>query len=609
VDGEKGGNIDQQVFRGDIVWDATDNLDFRFNYQKDLSQFTEPRIQDAMFHTYNQPPSFGWAPDYVGMAMFYTLVGEDFQGNPVEPFFEPLNQQAGYPGGKVGKWENRSGTTLPNRYDTEQFTVDINWQVTDNIHLQFLTANTKQDSDSVVDWDNSQYDLVLDMNRSRFDTLTEEIQITGGNSRVDWLAGVYWWDQKTKNRNGRWQLTEFVQGVFPIENVLNHPACNPPGGVPDGYATCEQVWNRAVTGAFDNMSRTGQEGWAVFGEATVHLTDTWDLTLGLRHHDQTNRSQTMRAIPGVTPAKPTYPTQFHVGDPFIFEPAGPETKLQFDELTQRIAVQKQFNDNIMGYVGYSEGFRPGGISAPVIDGVRTEIPFGPSMLENTEIGMRSDLANGRLRFNWTIFETIWSDLQANSVVIHPETGEQLPQLMTQNVGSAEAKGIEIELTWRPTRNLDVNLGLGLLDTAYTDVLPGTYSGHIQIIPGETEFEQAPERSYTIGVQHTADLQNGGTFTTRFDYNYQGQFWRDAPFLRVDAYDAVPDGFGESGDWGILNMRLVYAPGNADWELAVFGTNLTDEYMLNSGFFHGIWGYDFATVSRPREVGASLTFRF
>ena len=51
--GENGGGIDQQVFRGDIVFDATDNLDFRLNYQNDKSEFTEPRVQDAMFRTYD----------------------------------------------------------------------------------------------------------------------------------------------------------------------------------------------------------------------------------------------------------------------------------------------------------------------------------------------------------------------------------------------------------------------------------------------------------------------------------------------------------------------------------------------------------------------------
>ena len=61
---------------------------------------------------------------------------------------------------------------------------------------------------------------------------------------------------------------------------------------------------------------------------------------------------------------------------------------------------------------------------------------------------------------------------------------------------------------------------------------------------------------------------------------------------------MPDGYEESGDWGILNARVSYEPADANWQAAIFGTNLTDEYNINSGFFHGIWGYDFATVARP-----------
>ena len=64
-----------------------------------------------------------------------------------------------------------------------------------------------------------------------------------------------------------------------------------------------------------------------------------------------------------------------------------------------------------------------------------------------------------------------------------------------------------------------------------------------------------------------------------------------------------------GDWGLLNLRFTYQPADADWQVSLFGTNLTDEYTINSGFFHGIWGYDFATVGRPREAGAAINFRF
>ena len=83
---------------------------------------------------------------------------------------------------------------------------------------------------------------------------------------------------------------------------------------------------------------------------------------------------------------------------------------------------------------------------------------------------------------------------------------------------------------------------------------------------------------------------------------------------MSAYQAVlssPGGtsYDESGDWNLLNLRLTYEPGDGKWSASFFGTNLTNAYMINSGFFHGIWGYDFATVGRPREYGASLTYKF
>jgi iron complex outermembrane receptor protein len=185
---------------------------------------------------------------------------------------------------------------------------------------------------------------------------------------------------------------------------------------------------------------------------------------------------------------------------------------------------------------------------------------------------------------------------------------QVPTLVTTNVGEAEAEGIEFELTFLPTESLMINVNLGLLDTAYTEIAPGTMTGHLPLNSG-TEFQQAPDTTYSVGFQHTASLSSGASFTSRLDYNYQGQFWRSEPFLRVSGYSAVPDTFEESGDAGFLNLRFTYEPADANWQASIFGTNLTNEYMLNSGFFHGIWGYDFATVARPREAGAALTFRF
>jgi len=649
--GENGGGIDQEVFRGDLEWDATEKLTFRFNYQQDTSEFTEPRVQDAMFRTYDDPNP-NWVKSIIGLPEVYTLVGTDYRGNAVEPFFLPANQVAGYPNGRVGQWQNRSGTTLPNVYETNQASIDTTWDITDNMSLNFLTAMVGQDADSVVDWDNSQYDLVLDMNRSELDMISQEIQLTGGGDRIEWLGGAYYWDQEIVTRNGRWQVNEFQKQLMNPANVFAAPTCNATGAaleptpsttdnpgnmrfVPGSFGTpligayagqlvqlggapttgtgawqtCQQVYYTGIGGAYDTMSRSGQDGYAVFGEMTIHFTDKLDLTVGARYHDQSGYSVNKAAIPGVTAPKPLDPTQFHVGDAFIgTDVTATYTPFQFDKVTPRAALQMQFNDNIMGYVSYAEGFNSGGVSAPTVGSTRLILPYEPSTLENTEIGMRSDLAGGKIRFNATLFFTVWADLQAAGVVNDPVTGAQIPTLVTTNVGEAEAKGAEIELTFLPIESLMINVGMGVLDTAYTEIKPGTMTGHLPLTTG-TEFAQAPDSSYTVGFQHTATTGSGGSFITRLDYNYQGQFWRSEPFLRVDAYQAVPDGFEESGDWGVVNLRLSYEPADANWQASVFGTNLTDEYMLNSGFFHGIWGYDFATVGRPREFGAALTFRF
>ena len=178
---QNNGGIDQTVFRGDIVWRPTDKLDFRFNYQNNGSEFTEPRVQDAIYPTYRQFLLTA------GVAEFYGLAG-------AAPF-DRVEQLAGYPGGRVGKWENRSDTTVPNNYLTEQSTVEVNWQLTDSMRLQFLTSNIQQDADTYVDWDSSQYALVNDLIRSKLDMFSEEIQLTGGGERVSWVAGLYYWDQ------------------------------------------------------------------------------------------------------------------------------------------------------------------------------------------------------------------------------------------------------------------------------------------------------------------------------------------------------------------------------------------------------------------------------
>jgi iron complex outermembrane receptor protein len=607
--GQKDGGLDQTVFRGDMVWMPTDNLNLRFNYQNYSNVFSEPKVIDALFRTMPDPG----IRTQLGIAEMYGLAG-------AEPF-NAMNNWSGYPGGKVSQWENRSNVRLPNEMDVEQYTLDINLNLSDSLSLQFLTGYTDQENKLSNDWDSSQYDIVYDINQQDNDLFSQEIQLSGSRGRFEWVGGIYYWEESSHRRETRNVASEFLNGDLDVNTVLASAHCQAPA--PTGFTSCAQVIyggtgapNAALQGlrnqGYDRIPHTERDGYAAFGEATVGLTEKMDFTFGVRYHEENIFSEQLNAIPGVTAVRPLVSNQWHIGgDPFAGSVAttGPGVPWEhsYDKVTSRLSLQNQFSDNVMGYISYAEGFNSGGVATPTIDGVRQLLPYDPQTIKTFEIGLRSDLADGKVRFNATLFDTDWVDFQSAGVV-YDSQGRQVPQLQTTNVGDAAAKGMEFELTYLPTQAFMVQLGLGLLDTEYTELPPGQMSGHLPWTT-DTEFPRAPDTSYNLGLQYTASLDNGGSIVIRGDYLYQGQFWRFEPFLRMDAYPSIPSGYDESGDQGIVNARMTFEPPTGQYAFSLFGTNLTDEYMINSGFFHGIWGWDFATVARPREVGAQFEFRF
>ena len=646
------GETDQDVYRGDIVWTPSDTFSARLTVSDDNLVMTDGHIHQAVFDTAHIPGARNGipfdvpcgasgtptacinnsgviAPQFYGLAVEGARLRPPELGGPVELGIDavtPENYVSGYPGGKVGKWENRSSATLPNHIRHEQTTLDINWDVTDSISIQSLTSTTKQLHDVNVDWDELDYALGSDMQRRRLELFSEEIQIQGGGDRISWLAGLYYWDQTRWARDARFALDEFrtLEGdegpQLLFEDAYRSQRCQElrnPETNPFNLRTCESAAGSILRQySYDRLGLREQDGWAAFGEATITLTDRMDLTVGMRHHDQNNAAYTLLVVPGVSVPRPRTADMLHgPGDIFAGElrastEARPNPRrVQFDQTTYKAALQMQFNDDIMGYLSYSEGFDSGGISSTTTSIGVTLFPYEPQIIENTEIGIRSDLMGGLLRFNATVFASDWLNIQNRGVVRDPGTGEELPQLVTTNVGRASANGVELELTFVPTDNLTFNVNLGLLSTGYDDIAEGTFS-----LDETTEFAQAPDMTYNLGVQYVADFAGGGTLTTRVDYSYTDQFWRSLPFLRMDWLGPknggpIPPSFDESGDWATLNARFVYAPPAGNWEVAAFGTNLTNEYMLNAGFIHQIWGFDFAAVSRPREAGVSLKVNF
>ncbi len=144
----------------------------------------------------------------------------------------------------------------------------MSWQLTDKMKLQFVTAQTSQDVKTIVDWDNSQWDLVTDVNQNQLSVFSQEIQLTGGGDRVKWVGGAYYWNQTNDLRSTRYSVEEFVSGLYDINTAFANPICTsvhhadphpPAAGGP--LADCQDVYANAIGGAgrYDRLTRADAE--------------------------------------------------------------------------------------------------------------------------------------------------------------------------------------------------------------------------------------------------------------------------------------------------------------------------------------------------------------
>ena len=430
--------------------------------------------------------------------------------------------------------------------------MDLRWDLTDSLTLRSLTGTRELDWGNFDDIDGSQYVQFDRWGYQEVDEFSQELQLLGSGDRFSWVVGLYYYEEEQYTKLYSWQR-----------------------------------WELTPPRPMNTLQFTVNTDTAVFAEGTFDISDKLSLTVGGRHSQEDFEFQTM------DPAEPLPPprTISHsvAGTIRLVNGVPVQGKVDFDQFTPRVALQYQFTDGIMGYVSASKGFDGGGVNSRFDPSLANNgiLPFDGQTLLNYELGLRSDLLDDRLRLNVTYFDGTWEDIQVAEVLTPGTT-------TTTNAGEAITEGLEIEGMFRAGDNVTLNFAAGWLDTAYTDV------GLATTIGLNSRFPFAPETSYSVGFQYDADLSMGGILTMRFDYGWFDDFetFRDDRF-HVSANNEA---------YGLLSARLQYTPADGNWDLALTGTNLTDEYYRLGGFPAILAGIDQGVVARPREMGLSLTVR-
>jgi iron complex outermembrane recepter protein len=657
VTGDKTGDLENKVTRGDFLWEPTDKLGMRLIVSSSESASLTARVQTFI----NYDVAYGLGKQ-VGIAEAHDIASRAAGGVG----FNCLATVAGCSGGQLNKYQSRMHNVPRDLQDLDQTTFQLDYDITDRIAFKYIRGDTEMNTQAHTDFAGAEFNFFMNYDLNRLELDSDELQLTGGGDRFRWVAGYYQWDQTNSNRGIEWSHSDWtntagptvrpansgVRQILDYASVLNSATCQrtpasrglnfqgqvradgsvvgPPNTVNGWPQPCSNsdvvfpfAWNNPFgppgspnvsifnsTNGFDGSDRSSlaaESGNAYFGEINFLITDKWDVTVGYRMHDQDNdnwaRNLAAGKASGLTELRPiTIGTRFVSVDRALNAPIDPASLTQnsFDQGTGRLATSYKFSDNVMGYFNYSEGFNAGNIAIHEDSLGRVVTQYDPETIENMEIGLRADFWNGRLRTNVTYYDTDWIDIQAVRSVIDRGTGLSITEVTTDNAAKGNATGIELELTLAATERLLLQANIGTSDTKYFDILPGAQ------ITENTEFGGSPDRTTDLAAQYGWNLSGGAMLSLRVQANYWGRYWRSSiPSFREDAYG----GNTQSGDFWTTGARLVYTPSDANYELAVWGNNLNNAYNINSGFMDSIWQFDFAGVDSPREAGVSLKMRF
>ena len=344
---------------------------------------------------------------------------------------------------------------------------------------------------------------------------------------------------------------------------------------------------------------------SIYGDGTYALTERLNLNAGVRWNEDDKEAtvlvlQYLGALQGgQTLFDPRNPP---AGIAFLRTDSDYTSQRTFSDVSPRLGVDFEINDDVMVYASYAQGFKSGGFdmrgNARVFPGTRDG--YDSETVTNYEVGVKSTWADGRLRLNLTGFWADYEDVQITTqqLVLVGTTPTNATAVL--NAGQQENKGVELEMLWAPVDGLNIATNLGYLDAEITEFLT---SGGMSPTPVNVaslhEPINAPELTAYVGAGYRWPLAGGEAFA-RLGYQYRDDTKVANTTVSVTDQKA----------YEIWDATLAYEAGS--WRFAVDADNILDEEYLTSGYDFGAalgGASQLGFYGPPRTYTASVTYRF
>jgi outer membrane receptor protein involved in Fe transport len=501
--------------------------------------------------------------------------------------------------------------------------------------LSSISAYRSFDTFDSIDGDFSDTPIFVRTNESEQSSFSQEFRLSGEfGDGGNWVTGVYYFGQEISNltvTDADLAFNPYVLATNPdlvalIAGTAQVLALLPPGTLPP------QVAPYSADSIALNDFNQDQDGYAIFGQVDFPLGDKFQLTLGARYTDETKRITGIFTDSSVGPPPDIaamqaalfaasqgdfsqLPALLPILQPnvswgnYLLTELSPRpninTKLEDDKTTGTAKLTWFVSDESMLYASYATGFKSGGTNTDRIDPSIDTI-FSAEDSTSIELGYKAVL--GPVRFSAALYQTDFDDFQANTFT---GTGFNL-----QNAGEVEISGFEIEGTWRPTDNLELQAFYAHNEAEYKSFPVGTcwtttpfHTGLADPAPpgpdpvqcdrtGDPLPYNPEDRAFVAATQNFAVGNNN--LWIRAEWSYASSQFTDGDL----------DPLTEQDSFSIVNLRLGLDIDSWNSTLTLWGRNITDERWYHGSFDAPIQlGRMNSYPSEPATYGVTFQMNF
>ena len=364
------------------------------------------------------------------------------------------------------------------------------------------------------------------------ETTTFEINLISNepamDGKLDWTVGAFYMDHEIENVI-RGYRDDDLDGVF--KYVCNASFADPDYcyehdyGIPGRF----DIFGPAADVDFFTDAVPYRESLSVYAQTTYSFSDTFRLVTGLRYSEDTFGTDVANFL--------------NAGDQF-------QTEGTTDEVTTKITGEYDLAESTMIYLTLASGFKPGGSNLTFgFDGDNAPPMVFPTFeaetVDSTEIGIKTDLFNGKARANIAAFSYDYENLQFQATDPDPYRGG------VANIPESEMSGVEIEFTALASDSFTFDMNLAFLNSEISsDYFVLDNVDAYQYFFGEEDLRyglrenvkgnqlaKTPEFTADVNFIYETDLPSGNYLTAVLQYVKRGSFMQRVSNNSI--VDAIP----------------------------------------------------------------------